>query len=208
MTINTAFLTTYTDKRYARTTTVRHKGMVIAFAMDQQRRIYYSVLDLSNPNAKTIDKDNWLKEPQLLKFPAEIVQVGFGGYDLTPLPLVKKNGEVVTDRASVRPEELDEFCSSTARLSASTPFQVLSDVNYIYLFRQAVAANDENNLPKRYPLGNLVTDQNGNSVPLVDSTLLLDRFNPGRHRTSIKDGCALPAEPQPTAAKSQRQPRR
>lgn len=160
----TAFITTYADKTYTYTTTVRHKGTVIAFAMDNQRRIYYSILDLSNPNAKLTDGDNWLKDPKLLPLPNEIVQVGFGGYDLTMLPVVKKNGDVVTDVASIRAEEKDEFRSSTARLTANAPFQVLSDGNYLYVFRQAIAAGDASNVIK------------AGSSPLVDSTLLLDRF--------------------------------
>ena len=36
----------YSDRKHVYTTTVRHQGTTIAFAMDDQRRIRYSVLDL------------------------------------------------------------------------------------------------------------------------------------------------------------------
>jgi hypothetical protein len=48
--LNRKFIKTYdlstTKRPFKYTTTVRHKGTVIAFAMDDQQRIYYSVLDL------------------------------------------------------------------------------------------------------------------------------------------------------------------
>ncbi len=176
MTTRSAFLTTYSDRLYRHSTTVRHQGTVIAFAMTLEGQIYYSILDLNQPEAKMLDKDNWLKEPKRLKFPNEITQVGFGSFDLTMLPAVKKNGEMVRDRTSLRPDELDEFLSSTARFSMMAPFQVISEGNYLYVFRQAVSAGDPHNVQKQDAQGNLVTDQNGNPVSLVDSTLLLDRF--------------------------------
>ena len=46
MSIADSFIKAYADKTYKYTTTVRHKGTVIAFAMDESRRIYYSILDL------------------------------------------------------------------------------------------------------------------------------------------------------------------
>lgn len=41
------FTTIYQDHSYQYSTVVRHNSIVIAFAMDQQRKIYYSVLDLN-----------------------------------------------------------------------------------------------------------------------------------------------------------------
>jgi hypothetical protein len=38
----------------------------------------------------------------------------------------------------LRPDDLDPVLSSTARLGAAAPFQVVSDGRYLYLFRQAV----------------------------------------------------------------------
>ena len=46
MSIADSFIKVYADKTYKYTTTVRHKGTVIAFAMDESRRIYYGILDL------------------------------------------------------------------------------------------------------------------------------------------------------------------
>lgn len=89
--------------------------------------------------------------------------------------MVRKNGEIVTNSASVRLEEIDSHRSSTAILTADAPFQVLSDGQFVYLFRQAIAANDPNVVFKRS--GNeVVLDSQGHPVPLVDRTLLLDRF--------------------------------
>ncbi|MGD1701698.1 hypothetical protein [Dapis sp. BLCC M229] len=42
------FLKSYEDKTYKYPTLVRHKGTVIAFAMDNEQHIYYTVLDLSD----------------------------------------------------------------------------------------------------------------------------------------------------------------
>lgn len=176
------FTAVYQDRSYQYSTVVRHNGIVIAFAMDRQRKIYYSVLDLnqgsSDPSrnaTKLFDRDNWLQEPQELYFTNEITQVGFGGLDLTTLPMVKKSGEILTNPASVRPDEIDQYRSSTAILTADAPFQVLSDGKFLYLFRQAIAANDPNVVFKR-SRNEVVLDSQGQPVPLVDRTLLLDRF--------------------------------
>ncbi|MFH7243138.1 MAG: hypothetical protein ACHWZW_09845 [Spirulina sp.] len=40
MTIDSSFIKSYSDVAYQYTTLVRHKGTVIAFAMDDHRRIY------------------------------------------------------------------------------------------------------------------------------------------------------------------------
>jgi hypothetical protein len=175
------FTMIYQNRSYQYSTIVRHNGVVIAFAMDEQRKIHYSILNLdqgssdANSAVKLLDRDNWLPEPQELYFTNEIAQVGFGGLDLTTLPVVKKNGKSVTDPTTVRLEEIDHHRSSTAILTADAPFQVLSDGQFLYVFRQAIAANDPNVVFKRS--GNEeVVDSQGVSVPLVDRTLLLDRF--------------------------------
>ncbi|MGF1567613.1 MAG: LamG-like jellyroll fold domain-containing protein [Nodosilinea sp.] len=176
------FTTIYRDRAYQYSTLVRHNGIVIAFAMDQQRKIYYSVLDLnqgsgdaSGTATKVLDRDNWLQQPQELYFTNEITQVGFGGLDLTTLPIVKQNGEIVANPATVRPEEIDQYRSSTAILTADAPFQVLSDGRFLCVFRQAIAAADANAVFKRSG-DQVVLDSQGQPVPLVDRTLLLDRF--------------------------------
>lgn len=63
----------------------------------------------------------------------------------------------------VRDEERDTFLSTTARLTADAPFHVLSDGKHVFLFRQAVTATHPDNVVS-------------SGVPMVDATLLVDRF--------------------------------
>ncbi len=85
------FVKTYesalTKRSFQSTTTVRHKGTVIAFAMDDQQRIYYSVLNLDRSSDPTqsklglqpnssLDLNYWDIAPQALQFPTELAQVG------------------------------------------------------------------------------------------------------------------------------------
>ena len=100
------FLTTYSDRQYRHTTSVRHNGTLIAFAMGRDRAIYYTVLELDGQQDQTIDAKNWSASPRRLMFPREIVQVGFGIVDPKPLPLVTTGGEAVTRLEEVRPEEI------------------------------------------------------------------------------------------------------
>ena len=44
-------LKTFTDRAYRHTAMVTHKGTVVAFAMDDQRRIVYSVLNFDKTAA-------------------------------------------------------------------------------------------------------------------------------------------------------------
>ncbi|MGD1699124.1 hypothetical protein [Dapis sp. BLCC M229] len=55
------FLKFYEDKTYKYPTLVRHKSTVIAFAMDNEGRICYTVLDLSDSdeNKRPIDVEYW-----------------------------------------------------------------------------------------------------------------------------------------------------
>ncbi len=64
---------------------------------------------------------------------------------------------------SAESKAFDYFRSTTARLSADAPFQALSDGQYVYIFRQAIGAGHASIVLK-------------NGVPLVNSTLLVDRF--------------------------------
>ena len=184
------FLKSYEDKTYKHPTLVRHKGTVIAFAMDNERRIYYTVLDLSDSdeNKGPIDVEYWSKNPSPLHFANEIGQVGYGLVGATRMPTVKK-GTLTEDKPeNLNLDEIDEFLSTTARLTADAPFQVLSDDQYIYLFRQSIADNDPNIVYKLNRLqgggssGDTTRDNSefvlsgGNKVPLVNNTLLLDRF--------------------------------
>ncbi len=172
------FIKTYGTRNYKHVTLVRHKGVVIALALDETQRIFYSVLDLKNAEIKSpLDVNYWLENPRELRFPNEIAEVGFGVADQTTLPVVKKGGVNPEPFGTiVRDDEKDFFLSTTARLSADAPFQALSDGKHVFIFRQAVAANDANNVVKRDVQGNVVKDKDGNPVKVVDATLLVDRF--------------------------------
>lgn len=177
-------------KTFKHTATLRHKGTVIAFAMDSERRIRYTVLSLSDNPADPVntappspfDRDAWLASPQELFFPSEIAEVGFDVAGNTLLPVFRKNKATAEALGSVLPAPerggpmFDYFKSSTARLSADAAFQVLSDGQYIYLFRRAVDGNDANNVLKTNADNILVKDHRGQTVSLVNATLLLDRF--------------------------------
>ena len=134
------FVKTYADLGYRFPAMVRHNGVVLAFAMDANRSIYYTVLDFG-PGGSTslLDADHWSPNPQPLTFAGEIASVGFGVADQFALPTVRKGSTTaVPPGQAVRPDETDPFLSTTARLSAAAPFQVLSDGRYVYVFRQAI----------------------------------------------------------------------
>ncbi|NEP89362.1 MAG: hypothetical protein F6K18_22400 [Okeania sp. SIO2C2] len=184
------FLKSYEDKTYKHPTLVRHKGTVIAFAMDNEQRIYYTVLDLSDSdeNKGPIDVEYWSKNPSKLHFSHEIGQVGYGLVGATRMPTVKKGTQTEDKPENLNLDEIDDFLSTTARLTEDAPFQVLSDDQYIYVFRQSIAGNDPNIVYKLTRLqgggssGDTTRDNSefvlsgGNKVPLVNNTLLLDRF--------------------------------
>ncbi|MFE9368110.1 hypothetical protein ACFYNN_36335 [Streptomyces sp. NPDC006978] len=46
-----ALVRSYRDRTYVSTAMVRHNGTTVAFAMDDRRRIYYSVLDMEQASA-------------------------------------------------------------------------------------------------------------------------------------------------------------
>ncbi|MGD1701697.1 LamG-like jellyroll fold domain-containing protein [Dapis sp. BLCC M229] len=104
------------------------------------------------------------------------------------MPTVKKGTRTEDKPENLNLDEIDEFLSTTARLTADAPFQVLSDDQYIYIFRQSIAGNDPNIVYKLTRLegggssGDTTRDNSefvlsgGNKVPLVNNTLLLDRF--------------------------------
>src|SRR5262245_51404932 len=142
---------------YSYVTLVRHKGTLVSFAMDKQQRVFYSVLDLSDAeSAEPLDTRHWSAEPKLLPFPDEIAQVGYGVTGQRRLPAVRRADG----------DGNDPFLSTTARLSADTSFQALSDNRYIYLFRQAITA----------PHPRMIFADSQRSIPLVDATLLVDRY--------------------------------
>lgn len=188
------FIKTYANNShdYKYTTTTRHKGKVIAFALATEKAtarpiIVYSVLDLtpsngsdpSNANAakSPFDVNYWHGSPQELRFPDEIAAVGYGVADQTALPVYKK-GKATPETPGVKvPEnERDLFLSTTARLTTMAPFQALSDGRYVYLFRQAIGRDDPNRVFKPGRGNQAVKDKDGRAVPLVDAALLVDRF--------------------------------
>src|SRR4051794_2987148 len=200
------FTRTYADRAYRFPTLVRHAGSVIALAMDAERRIHYSVLNLAQ--AGDLDANGWGADPSVLGFATEIAAVGFGIADQVAMPQVRMGSRTpVASGDPVRPDELDPFLSSTARLTAAAPFQVLSDGRYVYVVRQAIVDPEPAVLEAaRHILVNPaadatattraadlvadhdamvyvtdagdqpVLDAHGRVVPVVRGTLLVDRF--------------------------------
>jgi len=169
---------TYSGNTYKYTTLLRHKGTLIAFTMDDRRRIHYAVLDQNPAAAKSpLDVTYWPGGPSELLFPNEIAETGFGIADQTLLPTYQ-NGSPAPIKPGVRlaPRDTDFFRSTTARLSADAPFQVLSDGRFVYLFRQAIDGTHSDQIFKQDKTGKPVLDGAGKPVPLVDATLLVDRF--------------------------------
>ncbi|MEZ4449276.1 MAG: LamG-like jellyroll fold domain-containing protein [Nannocystaceae bacterium] len=147
----------YSDREYRHATLLNHQGALIGFAMDRERRIYYVVLDPARTAA--LDRDGWSAMPQRLEFPAEITTVGYA----------------VVDNKSIPPGG-DPFLATTARLTADAPFQVVSDRGHVLLFRQSIGAQHPDAVMVRDAAGELVLDAEGQPIPLVDETLLVDRF--------------------------------
>ncbi|HEY9662569.1 MAG TPA: LamG domain-containing protein, partial [Allocoleopsis sp.] len=146
------------------TITVRHQGTVIAFAMDNKRRIFYAVLNMERTGVdSTSDAQYWDIEPKELQFPEELSRVGYRAAGVWKMPVVLENGTELPYGTVVQKSEKDLFASTTARLTESTPFQVLSDEKHIYVFRQAVGKGHPDNYAQT-------------GKPPVDQTLLLDRF--------------------------------
>ncbi|MFF2024214.1 hypothetical protein ACFVW2_20730 [Streptomyces sp. NPDC058171] len=133
----------YSDRAYQHTTMLRHQGTVIAFAVDDKRRIVHTVLELSTfDDAKgELDVGYWSENPAELPFPAAVVKTGYAVAGATGMPVVKTGGRTeATADEILEPEEIGTFLSSTARLTApDAPFQVLSDGSRIVVLRQAIA---------------------------------------------------------------------
>ncbi|MFF7022774.1 LamG-like jellyroll fold domain-containing protein [Streptomyces klenkii] len=180
-------LKVYSDRSYVHTTTVRHQGTTVALAMDDQRRLVYTVLDLArHDEAKgELDAAYWSENPVPLRFPSEIADVGFAVAGATALPAVKRGGRVEAAPGERLGEgEADPFLSTTARLTALAPFHALSDGTHVVVLRQSVdAAHPDavHQLTGGASSGDAertdyVLDASGAKVPLVASTLLCDRY--------------------------------
>ncbi|MCY1022735.1 LamG domain-containing protein [Pyxidicoccus sp. MSG2] len=177
---------TYADRSYTFTTMVRHNGTVVAFALDEQRVIYYSVLALDNPGEAKgeLDVDFWSEEPRALPFPSELAEVGFATAGATSMPVVKKGGREETP-LELAPEEVDPFLSTTARLTAGgTTLQVVSDGKHLFLFRQSLRDVHPDAVFKLSGGGSsgdrsredYVRAADGSKVPLTRESVLCDRF--------------------------------
>ncbi|MEU3598821.1 LamG domain-containing protein [Streptomyces sp. NPDC006798] len=179
-------LKTYSDRAYTHTTMVRHQGTALAFAMDDKRRIVYTVLDLSahDPKRGELDAAYWSDNPAELPFPDEILKVGYAVAGAVRLPAVKRGGRIEARRdETLTAEQTDLFLSSTARLTAAAPFQVLSDGTHVVVLRQAISAGHTDAVhilsgggvsgdPSRTDF----LQSSGAKVALVADTLLCDRF--------------------------------
>lgn len=147
------------------TTLVRHKGTVIAFAMDDHQRMYYSVLNFEREGVKSaLDSQYWDEKPQELRFPEELAQVGYSAAGVQKMPILRKNGAIASPTETLDDKEKNLFLSTTARFTADAPFQVLSDDKHIYVFRQAIERDHPHNIKLN------------TTISLVDRTLLCDRF--------------------------------
>ncbi|MFI2209566.1 LamG-like jellyroll fold domain-containing protein [Streptomyces sp. NPDC020141] len=187
MTADQSVLKIYSDRTYAQTTMVRHQGTALAFALDDRRRIVYTVLDLSAYDEKRgeLDAAYWSENPVELPFPDEIVKVGYALVGATAMPVVKRGGRAeAAEGQELLPEETDAFLSSTARLTAPAPFQVTSDGTHVVVLRQAIGAAHADAVFALAGGGSsgdasrtdFVTAAGGAKVPVVADTLLCDRF--------------------------------
>ncbi|MFG2845924.1 LamG-like jellyroll fold domain-containing protein [Kitasatospora sp. NPDC048296] len=180
-------LKVYSDRTYVHTTTVRHQGTTVALSMDDQRRIVYSVLDLSRHDETKgeLDTAYWSENPLPLRFPSEVTDTGYAVAGATALPVVKSGGRVeAAPGERLDEDEVDPFLSTTARLTASVPFHALSDGTHIVVLRQSIG-DDHPDAVHRLTAGGssgdrerggFATDSSGARVPLAADTLLCDRF--------------------------------
>lgn len=180
-------LKVYSDRPYVHTTTVRHQGTTVALAMDDQRRLVYTVLDLTQHDESKgeLDAAYWSENPLPLRFPSEITDVGFAAVGATALPAVKRGGRVeAASGERLDEDEVDPFLSTTARLTALAPFHALSDGTHIVVLRQSVGAAHPDAVHKLAggassgdpDRTDYAKDGAGAKVPLVADTLLCDRF--------------------------------
>ncbi|MFJ3788317.1 LamG-like jellyroll fold domain-containing protein [Kitasatospora sp. NPDC090091] len=180
-------LKVYSDRTYVHTTTVRHQGTTVALAMDDQRRIVYSVLDLSRHDETKgeLDTAYWSENPLPLRFPSEVTDTGYAVAGATALPVVKNGGRIeAAPGERLDEEEVDPFLSTTARLTAPVPFHAVSDGTHLVVLRQSIGADHPDAVHRLAGggtsgdrgRGDHAKDSAGAMVPLVADTLLCDRF--------------------------------
>jgi hypothetical protein len=184
MTAQNSLLKVYGDRTYTHVTMTRHQGTTVAFAMDDRRRILYSVLDLAGQQGKgDLDAAYWSENPVELTFPRELAEVGYAIAGATAMPTVKRGGAEARADEQPAPDEIDPYLSTTARLTAAAPFQVISDGTYVVVLRQSIGDAHPDAVYKLTGGGcsgdtsraDLVPD-GAKKVPLVRDTLLCDRF--------------------------------
>jgi hypothetical protein len=175
MQVNQQVIQSYLNQRnYHHTTMVRHHGHVIVFVMDADRRIAYTVLD----SREDSNAHDWLAVQTRLEqmvpvdFPAAFVHVRHGAGEATRLPAAQ-----------------DPFLSTTARFTAEAPFQALSDGDDVYLFRQS-RTSDHTDM--------VSVEVEGRTIPLIDNTLLLDRYVVANATLQLKR-TATDHAPEPTS---------
>ncbi|WP_148086060.1 LamG domain-containing protein [Actinocorallia herbida] len=164
---------------------VRHDGTAVAFAMDADRRIYYSVLnlDLGSEERGALDVAYWNDDPVPLPFPAEIADCDPRVTEVRTMPVVRKRSRAETRPELLLPGDADPFLSTTARLTADVPIQVVSDGRYLLVFRQSIADGHADAV-YRVRGGGLSGDAGradlelpgGAKSPAVDASLLVDRY--------------------------------
>ncbi|MFC9249811.1 LamG-like jellyroll fold domain-containing protein [Amycolatopsis thailandensis] len=169
------------------TTMVRHQGTVVAFALDDERKLFYSVLDLDSTPHPPVDGDfdggdldarHWADDPQPVRFPREIAKAGYAALGADSLPRVRSGGREEASPGDVVPDdEIDPFLSATGRLTAGEAFQAVSDGRHIFLFRQAIAA-DHADAVFRGAGGELTgtASEGAVAVAVASDALLCDRF--------------------------------
>ncbi|WP_424216213.1 LamG-like jellyroll fold domain-containing protein (plasmid) [Streptomyces sp. BI20] len=183
-------LKTYGERTYTHTTLVRHQGTLISFALDDERRLYYSVLDLDGKTTAPahdddgighadLDVRHWADDPRPLPFPGEITRAGAAAIGAETMPRVRLGGRVELAPGEVVPDaEIDPHRSGTGRLTANAPFQVVSDGRHVFVFRQAVPAGhaDAVHRTAEGELTGATTTGGATNATVAASALLCDRF--------------------------------
>ncbi len=88
------------------------------------------------------DAAYWNAQPALLPFAGELLDVAVQATSLAAMPAVKRGSRTEAPPDQLFAEERDAFLSSTARLTAAAPLQVVSDGQYLLVFRQSITAGD------------------------------------------------------------------
>ena len=145
ITTSDLFVKTYADVNYRFPTMVRHNGAVVAFAMDAHRRIHYTVLDFgAGGSTSTNDADHWSPNPQLLTFAERDrerrIRRGRPGA-VADGPHRHHRGGTGRVRPC-GPTNSTRSCRPLRGSPLRSPFQVVSDGRYVYLFRQAITEPD------------------------------------------------------------------